>query len=269
MKNVPVPETCASKALRKLAEARPPFADLGLWMQLVAFACGGSGVEPASKLELEGLASKLGTLRSRQSVTIEALLEEISLIRRLVEDSILESGALDRSIRVDLDFALSSIITAYSHERSIEARRDRVTGLLDRVAFEQSLFEELARAERYSRAFSLILFDIDHFKRVNDQAGHLEGDRVLAEVGRTISSALRRSDQVFRYGGDEFAALCLETDGLAIKTVLQRVELKLQPIKISSGLACYPTDASDALGLIRLADERLFQCKKAHHQEAS
>lgn len=92
-----------------------------------------------------------------------------------------------------------------------EARSDSLTGLLNRRALGEILDQEFDRARRYERPFSLLLLDIDHFKRVNDQLGHDVGDEVLRRVARTCARSLRSSDRLGRWGGEEFLVLLPET----------------------------------------------------------
>jgi len=159
------------------------------------------------------------------------------------------------------------------------AERDPLTGLPNRAAFEQRLRDETLRARRYGRTFSVILFDVDGFKSVNDRFGHLIGDQVLAGVARELQRSLRQSDAVFRYGGDEFIALCPETPSLAMETLLNRLESNLRAyhaqanlaegIGISWGVASFPADTADVVTLIGLADQRLYECKNEHHRRTA
>ncbi len=255
------------EALGLIAAANPRVVNLELWTELVA---GAIRMAPA-KDEVSRIASQLGEARATGAATVESLVNEFSMVRRILEDLVTSDGSAGQArkkweiVRASLDTALASAISAYTQVRSTQARRDPVTGLADRAAFEVCLLEEIDRAKRYQRQFTLVLFDLDHFKSINDQLGHLEGDRVLAEVGRVLTRTLRRSDQVFRYGGDEFAALCLESGEDAIGSVLRRVEgslASLGSLGISAGVASFPSEASDGLGLVRLADERLYECKR-------
>lgn len=91
-----------------------------------------------------------------------------------------------------------------------ESRRDALTGVGNRRAYDEALTREAARAARYGSLLSLVLFDVDGFRAVNELYGHPRGDAVLAEVGRLLASA-RTSDQAFRVGGDEFALVLAET----------------------------------------------------------
>lgn len=161
------------------------------------------------------------------------------------------------------------------------AERDALTQLPNRAAFERRLRDEEMRARRYKREFSIIIFDLDDFKSVNDRFGHPAGDRLLAGVARLMQSSLRQSDVVFRYGGDEFIALCPETSSLAMQPLLRRLEnylLAYHPVEglvinglaggvgVSWGAAAFPADAVEIDKLIELADRRLYACKKERRQ---
>jgi diguanylate cyclase (GGDEF)-like protein len=128
---------------------------------------------------------------------------------------------------------------------------------------------ELARTARYGNSLTFVLLDLDNFKRFNDTHGHQEGDEVLRSVGRILTSALRRTDSAYRYGGDELSILLRETPGDAGARLSDRLRQRiaehfaaeLPPITASFGVA----DASDAgtdEELIRMADANLYEAKR-------
>src|ERR1019366_4122758 len=90
---------------------------------------------------------------------------------------------------------------------------DGLTGVFNRRLFERRIAEEIDRASRYDSALSLIMVDIDHFKRVNDEFGHLLGDEVLRAISQIFLQALRKHDICCRYGGEEFVIILPETPG--------------------------------------------------------
>ncbi|HKJ70460.1 MAG TPA: diguanylate cyclase [Gammaproteobacteria bacterium] len=98
-------------------------------------------------------------------------------------------------------------------ELAFRATNDPLTGLLNRRRFEELLEQELERAERYGNAFSLVMFDVDRFKAVNDNHGHDVGDRILAGLGELVRARIRAADTAARWGGEEFMVLLPETDG--------------------------------------------------------
>jgi diguanylate cyclase (GGDEF)-like protein len=108
-----------------------------------------------------------------------------------------------------------------------EARLDELTVIGNRRAFEETLDEEIARADRMGTPLSMAMGDIEHFKRINDEFGHLEGDRCLRGVAQAMDSELRTPDRVFRWGGDEFTLLLPGTDAEGANVVSGRVQAKV------------------------------------------
>ena len=221
-----------------------------------------------SEAELQEFAARHGSLRAEQGAKVESLIMEFGDARRILDAD--EVSRAQSTLNDKLDRALAASAGAWFQARSTAARVDPVTGLPDRAAFELCLRDEIARAERYGREFSLVLLDLDDFKTINDRFGHPEGDRVLAQVARTLRAKLRRTDQIFRYGGDEFAALCPETGRKALHAVLERLEARTEQlgsleVTISWGVASFPADAASVTELVRLADERLYTRKREHH----
>lgn len=154
-----------------------------------------------------------------------------------------------------------------------EVLRDDLTDAFNRRYLDQYLAEEMERARRYGRPFSLLFFDLDHLKQVNDRYGHLCGSQVLVELVALIQSLLRRSDKIFRFGGDEFVLTLPETDQEgAVRTahrlrrairshrfeVMEGVEVTLTA---SFGIATYPDDGATGEALIRHADEAMYLVK--------
>jgi diguanylate cyclase (GGDEF)-like protein len=151
-----------------------------------------------------------------------------------------------------------------------QAELDSLTGLHNRRLFYEFLGREIARAERYERHVSLIVFDLDDFKRINDRIGHLGGDGVLTEVASRVRSVVRATDIPCRVGGDEFAVILPEAsrddaellaDRIALAIRGQEIE-KVGVLKISAGVAeLRPADA--AADLFNRADEALLRAKSA------
>jgi diguanylate cyclase (GGDEF)-like protein len=150
---------------------------------------------------------------------------------------------------------------------------DALTGIANRRQFEARLAEELRRAHRYGDPFSLVLLDIDHFKQVNDQHGHLTGDVVLIEVARSIQRAVRDTDLVARHGGEEFAVLLPRTQLAGALTVAERVRAELHSLRplpdsglritASLGIAGYPNlQPTGPVPLFEAADSALYRAKR-------
>ncbi|MDA1163773.1 MAG: diguanylate cyclase [Planctomycetota bacterium] len=116
------------------------------------------------------------------------------------------------------------------------AGMDDVTQLANRSMFMRRLAEEWARAARSREPLALFLFDVDYFKQVNDQCGHLAGDAVLAAIGKSLQDSLRSYDVVARIGGDEFAALCFNCSEDSIGNLIRRIQEAVQDIVPPEGL---------------------------------
>src|SRR5262249_55684488 len=114
---------------------------------------------------------------------------------------------------------------------------DELTGLFNRRFFLRRLGDEIDRAMRYESPLSLLILDVDHFKRVNDALGHVVGDEVLAALAGVIRSTFRRTDVAARYGGEEFCALLPQTDRGGAEQVAERLRqsFAVQPIELQAG----------------------------------
>lgn len=160
-----------------------------------------------------------------------------------------------------------------------ESTHDPLTRLPNRRAFERALPRELERAQRASAGLAVAIFDVDHFKRCNDDFGHEAGDRALVEIAKRMKDALRETDLVARWGGEEFAVLLPDLERgagdeafAAAERARQRVAARpivLGPglpavrVTISGGLALHPAAGRDAPSLVRAADRALFEAKAA------
>lgn len=105
---------------------------------------------------------------------------------------------------------------------------DPLTGVFNRRKFHESLNIALSKANRHQHMFALLMIDIDHFKRINDQFGHQIGDRVLRIICDQIRSSIRNSDQMFRVGGEEFCLLAAETDAKQAKSLAEKIRLMIE-----------------------------------------
>jgi len=152
--------------------------------------------------------------------------------------------------------------------------RDPLTGAFNRRHFAERLESELAYAKRHAAALSLLLLDIDYFKKINDQYGHLEGDRVLRALTHACHQSLRTEDVLARYGGEEFAVLLrgVPLEGAARagerlrRAIADHVFVGTPPLSVSvsvgcASLACLKDTTSNAF--IHLADQRLYEAKQA------
>jgi diguanylate cyclase (GGDEF)-like protein len=152
------------------------------------------------------------------------------------------------------------------------ARRDELTGVGNYRSLHERLAEEIARHRRRSREFALVLLDLDGFKAVNERLGHLEGDRLLAEIGAALSDEVRAEDSVFRQGGDEFAVIVPEASAEEAEEVAARLRGRVarrgfgsdeeRPVSAASGFAMFPVDGATVDDLLSFADGDLFAAKR-------
>jgi diguanylate cyclase (GGDEF)-like protein len=184
---------------------------------------------------------------------------------------------VERRLNDTIDRLVVECVVAYfdraTAELADQARRDPLTGLLNHQAFSDVLEVELERAARYDHGLTLVFFDLDRFKQINDTYGHVEGDRVLHRIGVLAASMLRGSDVAGRMGGDEFAVLLLEADHRAGDRFVRRFDDGIGELiargdlppffGFSHGCAHYPTEATDARELLRRADARQYEVKRA------
>ena len=150
---------------------------------------------------------------------------------------------------------------------------DGMTGLFNSRHFYETIDSELERSRRYNRPLSILLLDIDNFKKVNDQYGHLEGDKVLQSLAMLIRGCLREMDSAYRYGGEEFIVILPETGSISATMVAERLRQSFadtlqQPMSgeafhctVSIGVSQF-INGDDALSLVKRADEGTYQAKR-------
>lgn len=159
-------------------------------------------------------------------------------------------------------------------ELEMLAKRDALTGLYNRHALQEQLSAELARATRYHHPLSLVMLDIDHFKRINDTYGHSAGDACLRYVARLMRSCCRGQDFAARFGGEEFVVIMPHTDVDGAVHFAERLRLEVQQSSIrygkssfhctvSAGVAGLTESRSQPESLIEAADKALYQAKGA------
>ena len=170
-------------------------------------------------------------------------------------------------------------------------RLDEVTGVYTRRYFAERLPLEIGRARRYASELSLLIVDLDHFKRINDELGHVHGDAILRRVGSALRETTRQSDAVCRYGGDEFALILPETSNSEAYTLAIRVRdavtraieqavgstewalreggVERLGIGVSLGGATFPVDCDDGDALVGLADQLCLDAKRRGKRRVS
>lgn len=190
-----------------------------------------------------------------------------------VTSSLLKPGDRIRIGTRVLKFLSRSDIEAEYHSTVYSMMtRDTLTGAFNKRYFSEVLDRELHRAARYQRPLSLVLFDIDHFKSINDTYGHLAGDDVLREIGRRVEWCLDDDDILARYGGEEFAVILAETSLADAVELAERCRdaVARSPFPTSAGLLSVTISVGVAVtaehpvapeALIELADQQLYRAK--------
>lgn len=229
--------------------------------------------------------SKRAILVERSTTTIPDL-----TLYALVDAALFRAPVKDRLRRLSLvlgflslGILLASIVTARPVIRSLLeeqrmrelSRRDLLTGLYNRRALKELFESEVARSRRYGHSLAVVMFDIDHFKQVNDSHGHIAGDEVLQHIGNYCQGFSRRNDSWIRFGGEEFLALLPETDQHAVATYAERLRKGIGQEKIRSGKGllsvtisggyCSFTPAEQVLELdeiIGAVDQALYEAKR-------
>jgi diguanylate cyclase (GGDEF)-like protein len=152
------------------------------------------------------------------------------------------------------------------------ATTDVLTGLTNHRTFQQRFAEMLERAARHNHRVAVLLCDVDHFKKVNDNYGHPIGDEVLRRVARVLQEVPRKIDIPARYGGEEFAVLLDNVDVAQAKQVAERIRIEISRVVVESekgplsvtesiGVAAFPDDGRDRATLIERADLALYHAK--------
>ena len=194
------------------------------------------------------------------------------------------AGEREHQIKVKIPVELVSVAQAFNQmtnqileqEKALEdaARTDGLTGLFNRREMDRLLLEEIQRGERFENRVSLIIGDIDHFKRFNDTHGHQAGDEALRVVAKTLKEGLREVDRVCRFGGEEFVVIlpkCNAEDArIAAERIRQKVEMlnihlengQVTQATISLGTATYPDNATTPEKLLKEADAALYESKE-------
>ena len=150
-----------------------------------------------------------------------------------------------------------------------QASSDSLTGLGNHRRLFEVLHAEICRSKRTERSFSLVSLDLDGLKQINDQHGHLVGNRALCRLGQILADCCRSVDTAARQGGDEFAVVLPETGMAAATLVARRIcdllvkDTEDPALSVSVGVACYPRDADSIATLLYAADKALYAMKSA------
>lgn len=185
-------------------------------------------------------------------------------------------------LRFDL---LDEIDREYQRQIHRLISHDDLTGLLSSRSFFSELRREAGRAKAEDRPFVVLMMDGDNFKGVNDRFGHLTGSRTLEEIGFSITTNLRSGDAAARFGGDEFAAFLLDADLAQGIVAAERIRESIEEydfsvvrknaarethhITVSIGVASFPTDSSDPIELVEMADSALYRAKRSGRNQVA
>jgi two-component system cell cycle response regulator len=192
-----------------------------------------------------------------------------------IDEYVMRDGDLIKIGRTIFKFLTGgNIENAYHEEIYRLTTIDGLTQIFNKRYFLETIEREIARSHRYRRELSLVMFDIDHFKKINDTYGHLAGDYVLKHLAQTVKTRIRREDCFARYGGEEFSIVLPEIDGLnakpfaeKIRQLVEATDFKFEntsmPITISMGVSTLDMESTDPQALIKRADERLYEAKSS------
>lgn len=208
----------------------------------------------------------------------KACWEEILAHREIMIESLgrkvnLRTAICDYFCSINKSLKNPKVVELHIFEaKANSAKYDYLTGLYTRNYFDGMLERELARTKRHQTEASVLFFDIDDFKLINDCHGHLAGDLTLKKVAQIIMNEVRSEDVASRYGGEEIVVLLPETGKAKALVVGERIREKVEAMRIeyqkssisltiSGGLASYPMDADNSENLLRFADEALYKAK--------
>lgn len=212
-----------------------------------------------SKVFLSDLGSTNGTFLNDEEVCRETALRSGDLIK--------VGGAIFKFLYGD---EVEALYYEVIYQVTIS---DGLTQISNKRYFLEFLEREIARCRRYERALSLLMFDIDHFKKINDEHGHLAGDCVLRELAGLVKARVRREECFARYGGEEFAIVLPESGPekarLFAKRLLEQVadhlfvfEGRAIPVTVSIGVAGMTPDLTEPTQFIKAADAALYRAKR-------
>ncbi|MGI8882693.1 MAG: diguanylate cyclase [Pyrinomonadaceae bacterium] len=260
---VPIPLDREEVILGRALEAGVRINDKNISRQHAKINTIYDGKNQITEYVVTDLNSRNGTLLNGQKITQEKLQngDKISIGEHILRFELLDE--IDREYHRQIHRLLS---------------HDDLTGLLSSRSFFTELRRETGRAKIENRQFCVLMMDVDHFKRVNDTHGHLTGSKTLEEIGFCITQILRSGDAAARFGGEEFAAFLLNaelTQALVaadrIRSEIEKQEfsvvrqgkfIKAHHVTISIGVSAFPTDSSDPIELVEMADSALYRAKR-------
>lgn len=215
------------------------------------------------------------------TIVVRSIVQPLSVLEKGVAH--LGNGDFSHRINLTNQDELGQLAVAFNlmigklEENQTELKNlatlDELTGVYNRREFNNQLNNELERSRRYGHEFSLLLVDIDFFKKLNDTYGHQAGDEALRSIAVLLKQQFRALDRVSRYGGEEFIVILPETSNVTAYSVAERIrqlisthalsidENQTVNVTVSGGLATFPEDGVEAKSLIHCADQALYAAK--------
>jgi diguanylate cyclase (GGDEF)-like protein len=245
-------------------------AGAGLWGQ--ALATGKTQIENDTR-NAPGYTAFFKETASRICIPLVSFGQSLGLL-------VMDSDSPDAFLHFEtqpVESTADICATAIQNARYVErvkqlAYLDGLTGIFNRRYFELRIIEEIDRNRRFGAGMAVVMVDIDHFKRLNDEFGHLLGDEVLRQVSSIFHQQLRKIDVVCRYGGEEFAILLSQTSAQHALSVAEKLRRLVETwqfpgvprsVTISAGVATYPENGLTRDELVKAADAGLYAAKQA------
>ena len=246
--------------------------ELGQW-PLEALA---RSMAPSLSAEDPGGASVNASVNAPEPAHAEALTRELQALARALQGLLagherqLAALKAERAALEDKLHDRTHRLTAANLRLEVVMRQDTLTGVANRLAFQERLQHEFVQLRRHRSPYGVIALDIDHFKKVNDTHGHAVGDEVLKAVALGARAGLRESDFFARTGGEEFIALLPHTEGEGVAVVAEKIRARVAALRVapvgalavSLGWALARPEDADAEVALKAADERLYAAKQ-------
>lgn len=204
---------------------------------------------------LDQLRAQMRAKRERELEQLQSTQQQLGSLSGRLQELELETSELRSKLRLAHDLALL----------------DALTGLPNRKAYDERLAQEIARWKRFRHPLTLLVWDVDHFKSINDRFGHAAGDRVLTTIGRELGDSIRETDFVARYGGEEFVMILPGADAQAARGVAEQIRARIEhcgfnsqgrPVKVTVSCGGAELAAGDTpLRLFERADHALYDAK--------
>ncbi|SFM90486.1 GGDEF domain-containing protein [Thermodesulforhabdus norvegica] len=233
------------------------------------------------------LDSEIGDLQQGMSISrsLEELrkivLAKVALIKKAIEEKRRYEEVHERELDIRMKRLQKDLANIHREIHQIQSQKellerealtDPLTGVMNRRAYEKRIQEEWERYKRYGHIFSILVIDVDRFKDINDRYGHIAGDLILKELTRRVANHLRRSDMIFRYGGEEFVVILPGTDINGAKEVGEKIRKMVEATKfvykgspiavsLSVGVSQVKEDDENSTDVFGRADAALYRAK--------